>query len=319
MEQKPVILLVNHREKNCGVNQYGQKVFLPLLSSTNFTIHYIDIDNLYEFTYWRDQLQPRVIIYNYYSGVTMPWLSHSLLDENRQCGIKQATLHHEGIPASGFDLTIDQDPTGSLHVENAIRIPRPIPEYIPHIIRAQNHVPVISSFGFGLGGKGFQRVVKTVVDQIPSAIIRLNIPFAKFGDEQGLGALSYFKECNNIIGDNPNYRLILTHELMPQDMLLDWLYESDINCFFYDDNYGRGISGTLDYCLAVRKPIAITQSWQFKHLWMQDSDVLIENHNLHEIMIAGIDHLEQFHIQWNTQTLLEAFENIFRSLLNANK
>jgi len=306
---KRTVLLVNHREQACGVQQYGQKVFKPLLNSTNYNVFYIDIDNAFELYYWVEQLQPNIMVYNYYNGATMPWLTPDVITTLKQRRIKQTVMYHEndinGLYAMGFELVISQDPDA----ENGIA--RPIPEYKPNQVYSY-YPPIVSSFGFGLGGKNFQRVVQLAVEQLPSAHIRLNIPFAKFGDENGDGARSYIRECEKLI--DSAHTLEITHRLMPQEELLDWLAESSINCFFYDENYGRGISGTIDYALAVRKPIAITKSWQFKNIWIRDNSMLIENTTLPELISRGAEYLEPFHKLWNTQTLIESFERIFNTL-----
>lgn len=306
---KRTVLLVNHREQACGVQQYGQKVFKPLLNSINYNVFYIDIDNAFELYYWVEQLQPNIMVYNYYNSATMPWLTPDVIATFKQRGIKQTVMYHEndinGLYAMGFELVISQDPDA----ENGIA--RPIPEFTP-VKHRKNVNPTIGSFGFGLGGKGFERLVKTVSEQFDMAHIRLNIPFAKFGDEHGDGAKAYLRACENAAGNHIS--LEITHILMPQNDLLTWLSEHDINAFFYDENYGRGISGTIDYALAVRKPIAITKSWQFKNIWMRDDTFLIENNTLPDLIARGTKHLDKFHTEWNTQTLIESFERIFNTL-----
>jgi hypothetical protein len=306
------VLLINHREQACGVQQFGQKIFKPLLDSTHYNIFYIDIDNAFELYYWVEQLQPHIMVYNYYNGATMPWLTPDVISTFKSRGIKQTVMYHEndknGLYAMGFELVISQDP------DDQNGVVRPIPEFDKPPIITYNKIPVVSSFGFGLGGKDFMRVVRTAVQQLPYAHIRLNIPFAKFGDEQGYGARSYVKACQDMITDSTTHNLTITHELMPQNRLLDWLYESDINCFFYEENYGRGLSGTLDYALAVKKPIAITKSWQFKHIWLRDDSMLIDTTTLPELLNRGVDYLQKFHDLWNTDTLIQSFERIFDTL-----
>lgn len=304
------VLMVNHREKACGVYQYGERVMKPLLNSTRYQCYYIDVDNEYEHDYWIRQIQPAAVLYNYYSGATMPWLTPSKIS-NQRTMFKQLCLFHElDLSSMGFDLILHQDPTNTLPgFHNMVR---QIPEY-PKTTYKPRSIPVIGSFGFGLGGKGFGKVVRQVIEEYRKAVIRLNIPYAHFGDSDGKGAQSYVEEAKRIIADNPESEIDLriTHDLLPEDRLLEWLAYNDINCFFYDENYGRGISGTIDYALAVHKPFAITRSWQFKHIWMNDDSMVIDKTSLRDLIKRGTSYLQPFHDMWNPITHIQNMEQAF--------
>jgi len=77
-----------------------------------------------------------------------------------------------------------------------------------------------------------------------SAELCINIPYAKFGDESGAGAHSWAKQIREHC--SPTIDLSVTHDFFSQDQLLDWLSDSDLLAFLYDQNGGRGISGTTD-------------------------------------------------------------------------
>ena len=301
MLHKPVVLFVNHNEPNCGVYQYFLKLVTPLIGDNWY---YIETNNEWEHDYWIKQLHPSNVVYNFYfSGVTMPWLSDAKIGIQR-AQFKQYAIHHEGtILNKGFDGVFHQDPTNT---DTAyINLPRPIPKYTPypHI----NSIPIFGTFGFGLGGKGFDRVVRTVNEEYERAIIRMNIPYAHFGDSDGTGARWWANHCRSQAAVGIDVQV--THDLLPEKDLLDWLAYNDVNCFFYDDNHGRGLSGTVDYALAVRKPIAMTKSEQFKHMW--NDKCFIEYNTLKTIATNGIQHLERYHTIWTTAAIKEVFESTF--------
>jgi len=309
---KLVVLLVNHREQSCGVHQFGKRLFHHIMKSHNYKCYYIDVDNEQEFDYWRDQLNPQVVVYNYYNSSTMPWLTPGKIAAQRP-RFKQASIFHEvNIDHMGFDLLFHQDPDYT-EDHRYVSFSRPIPLYRPVRSPAVNDVPIIRSFGFGLGGKGFTRIIDVVQEQFSMADIELNIPFAAFGDSDGKGARDWENACKLRIS-NPLIRLKVIHVLMGENSLIYWLAGSTVNCFFYDENYGRGISGTLDYALAAGAPIAITKSWQFKHVWMRDMSFCIENNTLDEIINAA-PRLDMLRDEWSEKALINDFEYGFHKML----
>lgn len=309
------ILCVNHRDRACGVHQFFRRLTEPLLKSAKYDVYYIDPAQEFDFNHWYAQLAPDIVLFNFYTSATMSWLT---LDKVRSLQCKTTCLFHEvPIDYMGFDHIFHQDPDAEERY-GYTNLARPIPVFPRHTAStASNRTdarPIISSFGFGLGGKGFDRVVSRVCAEFDSALIRLNIPYAKFGDESGNGARSWAIHARQAI-TKPGIELQVTHEFMDEDRLLEWLAQSDINCFFYDENYGRGISGTTDYALAVGKPISITKSWQFKHLWLRDESLLLDNTSLVDSLARGVDHLEKFHEIWNDTAVVQSFEKGFERVL----
>ncbi len=305
----PIVVFVNHLQPNCGVYQYFKKLTTPVVASAD-TYHYIETNEEWEHDHWMQILQPNIVVYNFYvSGATMPWLSDNKI-ANQRSRFKQLSIFHEGnIDSKGFDLILHQDPTNT--DTRYFNLPRYIPEYRErNQTHIKNVIPVVGTFGFGLGGKGFTRIVETVNAEFDQAIIRMQIPFAHFGDANGDGARGWGNASKALA--KPGIDVIVTHDLLPEQKLLHFLAKNDINAFLYDDNIGRGISATLDYALAVRKPIAITKSDQFRHMWHPKH--MIEQNTLRQIMTQGIDHLEEYHNKWNTQTLIHAFNQAFEKV-----
>jgi hypothetical protein len=309
---KPVALFCNHRNTACGVQQYGQKLFKPMLKSEKYQCYYIDIETGQEFDHWANELQPNIVVYNFYSSVTMPWLTSAKIEQNRN-RFKQLSIFHElDLWPMGFDALIHQNPLNT--DTRYFSISRPVPDHVP--IQWHCSVPVFSSFGFGLGGKGFTRIIDQVKKEYDEAIIRLNIPYAAFGDSQGTGAKSYSDACKALLEGLQGISLQVTHNLLSENELIDWLAMSTCNCFFYDANIGRGLTGTLDYALAAGKPIAITRSDQFCH--MADAPIHIEDYSLHDIIARGIQPLQKYKEQWNSKAVVRDFETIFDTILGGN-
>src|SRR6185436_20491103 len=160
MSLLPRVLLVNHREANCGVYQFGTRLLRPVVKSDKYDVVYIETPELWEFEHWANTIQPQIVVYNYYPS-TMAWVNSDLLNRNRALFKQAAVFHEVPIKHMGFDMLLHQDPTNT--EEGYVNLARPIPVYQGNTGASTpvtgTDIPRIGSFGFGLGGKGFTRIV----------------------------------------------------------------------------------------------------------------------------------------------------------------
>lgn len=296
--------MVNHSTENCGVFQYGKRLFSRALRSKRYEVHYAEVNTRDEFERWAFQIHPNIIMYNWYP-TTMAWLTPPVVGHWRHTS-KQLCLYHEADTSTmGFDLVAHQDPTNT--DPGFIPISRHLPEYQSYLPLPE--IPTFGSFGFGLGGKGFDKLAEKVTAEYEHAILRLSIPYAAFGDNSGEGAKKWVHSCRSKLGTN--IRLDISHDFLPESSLLDWLSQNTINCFFYDKHYGRGISGVTDYAISSGRPIAITDSWQFKHLWSINPQVVIGDRTLQAMIDQGTEPLKVFKNLWGGTRVTDDFEKIF--------
>lgn len=305
------VLFVNHRTKECGVEQLGSRYARNLKESQKYHVEYIDVDHAVEYLYWVDQLKPDAVVFNFYSGATMGWLSNGLINSKRD-EFKQLCIYHElPLESKGFDLLLHQDPNPTDTFPHWA-LPRSIPEYNANRW-ADHEIPTFGSFGFGIGGKGFDTLVKMVNAEFDEAVIRLHIPFAAFGDADGTSAKAH---AENARRENvkPEIDLEIDHDFFTEDQLLNWLSFNTCNAFLYHEHYGRGIASTTDYALAVKRPLAITRSWQFRHLWSVDDSFTVEKSSLREILERGSAPTDKFREMWSRQAFVASFEAALESL-----
>ena len=299
------VIFANHKEMQCGVHEYGLNVYNNIQHSKNFDIIYAEAEKGKEFVeHLKKHPDLYAIIYNYYPS-TMSWLDQKTLDE-RSKYVKQFILVHEtGTPeADGY---IHLDPTYEEHY-NHFKTVRPLLQYDGSY--PSNDIPTIGSFGFGFGNKGFPEIVQRVNEEFDEARIKLVIPFAKFGDSDGKSAKSIASICRNIPLKS-GIRLEISHNFLGTADVLKFLASNDINAFFYHPSYGRGISSVIDYALSVRRPIAITKSYQFKHL--DNYPIHIEDLNLVDILAQGVTPLEPIYKLWSRENLIKDYEKILES------
>jgi hypothetical protein len=272
------ILFLNHKLQQCGVYQYGVRLYSILKKTSNIEYIYIEIENIYEYmSVIQEYSDVRAIIYNYHN-VTMSWLNkHTIQKKVKNIGIPHESTH------DFFDVICEIDPT-YIKTENIYPIPRPMFDDVDEILKSytpstpkirgfieysEENVPIFGSFGFGITNKGFHRIVKIVNEQYTNAIIKFVIPIPAFGD----GSYSYGMEqiLTKCIENNTNkLKILVTYDFFTNEDLLYFLKSNTMNIFLYDLMPNRSISSVIDYALSVNTPIGISDSHMFRHIYSDD-------------------------------------------------
>src|SRR5258706_10385653 len=243
------ILFVSHKEKKCGVYEFGKNVFKAISQSQIYNFIKIECDSI-------DNLQneisihnPDAIIYNYHPTV-LPWITTKVapklhINNISSILIPQIGIIHEVTQAVGdsatsyrkkfhlggpsrlgnslFDFYIAPDATLLLSNPIVYKTGRLIPFYKNNF--TQPGTPTIGSFGFGTPNKGFEKIVDLVQQDFDKAVIRFNIPFADFGDKDGENAKAIAERCKNLI-KKPGIKLKITHDFHDQQGMLDFLAQN---------------------------------------------------------------------------------------------
>lgn len=310
------IIIISHKEQQCGVYQFGRNVAEVLAKSKKYSFIYSECSSAEEYYSKVADIKPVAIIYNYYPS-TLPWLNKKII---RKIAVPHIDIIHEvtqevadAADDSFFDYHIAADPTLLLKNPIVFKTGRLIPKYENRYTLPE--VPTIGSFGFGTAGKGFEKLVSTVQNEFDDAIIKLNIPFAAFGDSGGSGARAIAEQCEKIIV-KPGIQLVLGHQFLTQEQVLQFLAQNSLNAFFYEENKGRGISSVIDHALSVQRPIAITKSTMFRHVHSASPSICIEDSSLKQIMQNGTDPLVRYNREWSEANLIWDYERIIESVLS---
>ncbi len=313
------ILFVSHKERRCGVYQFGRNIADALRKSKKYSFIYAECSGVKEFLSFVDSVMPAAIIYNYYPS-TLPWLKRK---DIRKIKVPHIGMIHEVTQQAAdsadvyfFQYHIAPDPTLFLKNPIVYKTGRLVPKYLNSYDLPE--IPTIGSFGFGTAGKGFERLISTVQEEFDEARIRLHIPFAAFGDSDGSEARAIAERCKKLIS-KPGIELLLSHDFLSHEQLLDFLAKNSINAFFYEENQGRGISSVIDYALAVQRPIAITKSHMFRHIYSTCPSICIEDGKLREIMGNGFEPLLQNCREWNEENLIWDYERIMSKVLSMKR
>jgi SAM-dependent methyltransferase len=331
------ILFVSHKRAQCGVYEYGKNVTDVLQHSQHYQFIRVECSSLGELRAAVDEYAPAAIIYNYHPSV-LPWVATKIGPRLYRSNIVSITVPHIGIiheinqsvsdtatsyrkkylissPSrlinSLFDYYIAPDPTLLLLNPLVYKTGRLIPPYqntFPHPAK-----PVIGSFGFGTPNKGFDHIIRLVQEEFDEASIRLNIPAAEYGDKTGENAQGIAEQCKALIM-KPGIRLQVTHDFMDRKTILDFLAQNTINLFLYTDKNNRGLSSTVDYAVAARRPIAVSDGVMFRHVLDVEPSICIEKNSLRTIIQNGFAPLQKHYDEWNSETLLWEYERILNSV-----
>jgi len=310
------ILIISHKERQCGVYQYGLNISEALQKSQRYQFVYYECNGKDELAKAIKIIDPQVIIYNYYPA-TMPWLNERI---TRSYSIPQLGIMHEVTQEEAdnatkdmFDFYLCPDPTLIVRNPAVIKTKRLIPSYIN--MKNLPEIPTIGSFGFGFRDKGFERIVELVHQEFDIANINILMPFNDIVDKGGKQhALATAKRCRSLV-KKPGIKLHISHDFLSKKDLLDFLAANTINVFLYDLGKSRGISSTIEYALAVQRPLAINKCGMFRHIVNTTPSICIEDSTLQEIISQGIVPLVPYYNEWSEAAFIYDYERIIDQIL----
>lgn len=277
------ILFVTKKDTHCGVADYGIRLFNILKKA--FDIQLCEIDENRRIAQNIEEYD--TILYNYHFA-TLPFINDDFLRGNLA---KHVVIFHE----AHIEFTPDKI------IDTSIR---PLFEdFAVQVKQRTSSAPIIGSFGFGFPDKDFPRVAQLVSDQFSEATLRLNIPFAHYGDRDGQLAQREADKVRTIC--HKGIRVEITYNYLTHTNLLNWLHHNDLNLFLYKPSSGRGYASATDYALSVKKPIGVSDSEMFRHL---PESIRVSNCSLKELIEKGTEPLEQVYKDHSNSKLIERFK-----------
>jgi hypothetical protein len=331
------VLFISHPQAQCGVYEYGLDLFEAISQSTKYNFVRIEVDSAQALEDAVTKHRPFAVLYNYMPSV-LPWIGQKIffrLYKNNIARLKTINIGITHLTAQAvqdeatnyrkkyfidwkkryfsslFDYYIVPDPTLLLKNPIVFKTGKMIRNYYNEF--PMPSIPTIGSFGFGTSGKGFDKIVIKVQEEFNEAIIRLNIPFAKYGDENGERAKKIAEECRKLVYKK-NIKLEITHDYWEKQQMLDFLAKNSINAFFYDDKNRLDISGAVDNALAARRPIAVSNNNMFRHILQMAPSVNIENNSLRQIIANGMAPLQKFYDEWDSKNNQWEYERILDTI-----
>ena len=324
---KPRVLFVSQTlgfKAACGIGLIGKLIGETLLNHPDYEFRICYTDDWNGVSNAVKQFQPQTIIYNYAPGTT-PWMD----DYNARSQfnpIPQVRIMHDMHQRiadefhpdnhAGWQYLLADDPSvvGNDRVFITNRL---LPPTSTHAYQ-DGPKPIIGFQGFGPPHKGIARLAHKVQEEFDEAVLRLHIPYGYYEDlihqRAGSNALARAAEVRSII-TKPGIDLEISHDLMETDDIVNWLAQNTINCYFYDYLDGAGMSGSIDYAIAARRPIALTRSHQFRNFWKCEPSIFIEDKSIKEIIAQGTAPLEYFYNAYSAESVYRDYSAMLQKLI----
>lgn len=329
MDSKSNILYVTQtlgHKAACGIGIMGDTVGKLINKSNKYYVHILYTDSPEQVDATIASIHPILVLYNFGAGTT-PWVDTARWMRDKWPSIPHVKLYHDygsqeivntysPEQYGGFQYMIMDDPTLTGTAQIYI-VPRAIPTYTgPEY--PYSEIPTIGFQGFGAVHKGIPRIAAKVQEEFDHAILRLHIPFGFYGDPHGNDARARVNECRSII-TKPGITIEASHELLSTDGILDFLAKNTVNCYFNDYLDRCGLASSPDYALAVRRPIALTRSHQFRNYWELTPSVCIEERSLRDIIQSGVEPLKPLYEQYAEENVLRSYENHFETIVQRHR
>lgn len=301
------IWLLNHTSVQCGIYQYGVRMYDILKKSTINEYCYKELSSFEEYRDWIET-QPvmedkTAIMYNYHP-IVMPWLNGNIIHKDH---IYNICIPHE-CWINGFDAYFAIDPNEP-DPKYALKMLRPIFEdFLYKESCAISEIPKFGSFGFGSPHKGFDKVIKIVSENYENAIIHLLITVPHFGGNSN--DIENLKRELLEIPRKPGIILNIRTDFISNDEeVLQFLDANDVNIFMYDKMEGRGISSAIDYALSVQKPIIISDSAMFRNVY--DDRICVYKTPIRECIENSSQILNKIRLEYSHSKLINQFDTFF--------
>jgi hypothetical protein len=323
---KETILILNSKEKSCGVYQWGSRLNSSLSKSTNYNVVYREVDSEDGARMAIQGTNPySLILYNYHP-FTMPWVTPSFLNG---FGSRKsiAIVHDDGscivrIGKSNTEVAFDNYILleSSKHINHPVwknrvfTIGRVLCNYTGSY--PTNLVPTIGAHGFGGSHKRFELIAHHVNKEFDEAIINFHIPYGKYADGSGAFARQSVKLCKAEI-TKPGIILNFSHDLLSEKECLIFLAGNDINADLRANVLGLGTSSCLDLLLSVERPFIISNSSMFKHVLDKVSRPIdIEATTIKNVLEYGNRAIRPLRELWSTENTIREFEGIFYEVIH---
>jgi SAM-dependent methyltransferase len=320
------VIYVNHKAQQCGVYEFGKDIGHLLETSKKFKVTYVECDSFSELKKYYRTIKPDIILYNFHPA-TMSWINwHDKYQPYKTYYLD--TLHigmihevYQEIADSAdnnlFDFHIGPDPTLLLKNPLVYKTGRLLPDEVKKV-EITHDVPVVGSFGFATANKGFENIIRLVQNEFDKAVVNLNIPYAKFGDDNGENARRIAQNCRDLI-TKKGIVLNVDHSYLERNELITFLSKNTINIFLYDNVANRGISSATDWALASGRPLAISKSTLFRHLLDCNPSICIADNSLKTIINNGVTPIRKFYSEYSREVVLWDYERILNSAIEKSK
>lgn len=293
-------LFINTTQKSCGVYQYGVRLFNILNKDNEYD--YTECTTLEKFLDIKFN-KYIVCIYNYHPSIAGSWLDYTYFNKipNLMYIYHDRVIHNVNI-----SKMIDTTPI------NDRGIPRPlyIDKAITRIQHTEQNKPVIGSFGYASRRKNFDKIINLVHRDFPDgAHVRIQTTKAYYDYHQ---PNHIYERCMSEM-KNANISLEFITDTYSEEQIFNFLCSNDLNVFLYDEGHpGAGCSSVLDFAISSNRPIAISDSNMFRHVY--SDSICAYKRSLKDIMNDGTEYIQQFQDKWSHENLRDRVYHLINNV-----
>jgi hypothetical protein len=339
--KKIKIMYVNPSNKECGIYQYGMRVYKSL---EQWLHKWADWELVYVENYTDalkhisdiEEHQPDVILYSYHPTAT-PFadeymkgphqniLHIGITHEQEQIILDNPqSVPHNWYGNSLFPYWVGHDPTIVMRRDNCFNATRPILRSVWKDRPEGDERIVFGNSGFGFRRKMHIEIVEAIQSEFDDAVIRFNMPPSHFGDKHLHEASQIAQECRGLITKS-GIELKISHTLFEtEEEIIDWLYDNDVNIYFFEQQHVpsqmRGVSSSPDNALSTRRPLIVNQCSMMKHLNPIFGSYGLDG-NIKQLLERQIRNKtpQLVYNEWSAERTAGEYYSIIRNILNKNK
>jgi hypothetical protein len=292
-------LFINTSQQSCGVYQYGLRLFNILNKDNGYD--YIECSTLEKFLDIEFN-KYIVCIYNYHPGISGSWLDYTYFTK-----IPNLIYIYHDIPIDNVSISKMLDTTPA----NDRGVPRPLytDNAISRIQHTEHNKPVIGSFGYASHRKNFDKIISLVHRDFPDgAHVRIQTTKAYYDYHQ---PNDIYTRCMSEM-KNANISLEFITDTYSEEQIFNFLCSNDLNVFLYDEAPGAGCASVLDFAISSNRPIAISDSNMFRHVY--SDSICAYKRSLKDIMNDGTEYISQFQDKWSHDNLRNRVDQLINTV-----
>jgi hypothetical protein len=266
------VLYVNHAwSEVCGVHDLGKRHARLIALGEDIALSYVECNDMATYDRAMEDGDFDAVIINFMPGI-MPWVTDAI---KRHRATRIAVIHnyqHDTIDQVAadhhrlFDFMLALDP--SLVATNpwVLVTDRPLPDTVR--LGPLPDIPRIGSFGFAFPHKNFQAVAAEIAVTLQVGVFDLHMPEAYFNGAGGqdLYTPGILRQIEEIFDGHPGLSVHHTAGHLTPDEVVARLAQNTVNCLFYvPGQHNAGLSSALDYLVAARRPVMVTDCAMFAH------------------------------------------------------
>ena len=309
---KQRVLFINQKQSKCSIWASGKMVYNLVSQNANFDVDYIELKP-------GNKKLPKnydIYLFNWHYA-TLNWFNQATI--KALPGLK-LTIILEVSPNNPFALCpkdfynyfdgfIVLDPTIKNDGLKVFSFPRPLENMTPTVKYEDSKIPIIGSFGFGTPGKGFELVIDAVNKEFDRAIVKINIPYGTHVSDAKATAIALGNEC--IRRAKSGIEVIVTHDYLSEQELLDWCALNTLNCFLYNRDL-PGLAATTDQAILSLRPLLVSYNDTFRHITKYIPPY--PEWTLKRAIADSLPIVEEIKKDWSPDQFQETFDEMIKNL-----